>query len=90
MDYSCPCPSCFAQDIDKYTRADGELLEEYQSGVLFVTYHTLSRNDRFLQIFDWLGGADFDGPMICDESHKVWLASFWPPPSHAAANSKCE
>ncbi|KAL4859390.1 Protein strawberry notch 1 [Chlorella vulgaris] len=57
-----------AQALDRSTNTP-------QEGCLFLTYSTLISNvkgrTRLQQVIDWLGGPDFDGPIILDECHKA-------------------
>eukprot|EP00124_Ichthyophonus_hoferi_P002527 Ihof_evm6s175 gene=Ihof_evmTU6s175 len=58
-----------AQELDKETRVMG-LSQEYKEGVLFCTYHTLTRPSRFRQLVEWCG-SDYEGCIFFDESHKA-------------------
>jgi hypothetical protein len=51
-----PCHMCLRtthlapQDLTSHTMANGQLRKDFRQGVLFVTYHTLSRPDRMCEI----------------------------------------
>jgi hypothetical protein len=40
------------QDLTSHTMANGQLRKDFRQGVLFVTYHTLSRPDRMCEILN--------------------------------------
>ena len=54
---------------------DRILTPEY-TAVICRTYHTLispgKGKTRLEQVIEWVGGPDFDGPIVFDEAHKVW------------------
>ncbi|GAX84898.1 hypothetical protein CEUSTIGMA_g12319.t1 [Chlamydomonas eustigma] len=62
------------QSLDKETRTFG-LSKDYQEGVLFMTYSTLTScskgRSRIEQVIDWVGGASWSGVLVFDECHKA-------------------
>lgn len=64
------------QALDRETKASG-LSRDYQEGVLFCTYSSLtsatkSHGSRLDQIVAWCGGAEaFDGVLVFDECHRA-------------------
>ena len=62
------------QALDSATKVGG-LSKDFQEGVLFLTYSTLTsaakgKQSRLAQVLEWVGGAAFEGCLVFDECHK--------------------